>query len=486
MALIAGIDAAARFLRCERDVVGLTPEALAQSASHQVQTLIQTVRAAPINVEDATAAMESINGITDVFTEPQRRAVVTAISDAVRGADIGAGVNAGHQHHFFIYEYVPDKVWSVLLDKDLPWDAKRDELIAFVLGIGVVDPCELSFRVMVATLIVAAGVHFVPQQAFQKLLEFKRSFYLRRKTRGSLRSMDSFPKDVTQFTSVYADRYDPGHPPVKSPINVESVDLWCQKDHVPARKSNASLRSFATSPRTPTEASSPRTPSADNTVIGVLTTLLDRVLPHQQPLSDQQPAATRNRSGSSDFSLRYAPEIPALEDAKPGTQTEVAPAPRSQPQSSIERPSSNAEPSPVESLAAMRAQMAAAFAAKASKGKKGKKGKKGNGNSDASAGRADEIPPTTDERESSAAMKRRPAAADDPAPAAIRRRLSGKQPVDNATWAAVVYRARRITRADKRRGGGRVSRITRAAKRGPDGKGCSKCRYRSHGCARCW
>ena len=484
MALIAGIDAAARFLRCERDVVRLTPEALAQSASHQVQTLIQTVRAAPINVEDATAAMESINGITDVFTEPQRRAVVTAISDAVRGADIGAGVNAGRQHHFFIYEYVPDKVWSVLLDKDLPWDAKRDELIAFVLGIGVVEPCELSFRVMVATLIVAAGVH--PWFLRVKLVEFKRSFYLRRKTRGSLRSMDSFPKDVTQFTSVYADRYDPGHPPVKSPINVDSVDLWCQKDHVPARKSNASLRSFATSPRTPTETSSPRTPSTDNTVIGVLTTLLDRVLPHQQPLSDQQPAATRNRSGSSDFSLRYAPELPALEDAKPGTRTEVAPAPRSQPQSSIERPSSNAEPSPVESLAAMRAQMAAAFAAKAGKGKKGKKGERGSAGRRREGGRADEIPPTTDERESKAAMKRRRAAADDPALAAIRRRLSGKQPVDNATWAAVVHRARRITRADKRRGGGRVSRITRAAKRGPGGKGCSKCRYRSHGCARCW
>ena len=487
MALIAGIDAAARFLRCERDVVRLTPEALAQSASHQVQTLIQTVRAAPINVEDATAAMESINGITDVFTEPQRRAVVTAISDAVRGADIGAGVNAGHQHHFFIYEYVPDKVWSVLLDKDLPWDAKRDELIAFVLGIGVVDPCELSFRVMVATLIVAAGVHLHPKQAFQKLLEFKRSFYLRRKTRGSFRSMDSFPKDVTQFTSVYADRYDPGHPPVKSPINVDSVDLWCQKDHVPARKSNASLRSsiHPKSPRTPTETSSPRTPSTDNTVIGVLTTLLDRVLPHQQPLSDQQPAATRNRSGSSDFSLRYAPELPALEDAKPGTQTEVAPAPRSQPQSSIERPSSNAEPSPVESLAAMRAQMAAAFAAKAGKGKKGKKGERGSAGRQREGGRADEIPPTTDERESKTAMKRRRSAADGPALAAIRRRLSGKQPVDNATWAAVVHRAS----SGRGRGvltGSRRYHITRAAKRGPGGKGCSKCRYRSHGCARCW
>ena len=79
--------------------------------------------------------------------------------------------------------------------------------------------------------------------------------------------------------------------------------------------------------------------------------------------------------------------------------------------------------------------------------------------------------------------------ADDPAPAAIRRRLSGKQPVDNATWAAKrrgCHRVSRITRAAKRLGGGRVSRITRAAKRGPDGKGCSKCRYRSHACARCW
>jgi len=117
----------------------------------------------------------------------------------------------------------------------------------------------------------------------------------------------------------------------------------------------------------------------------------------------------------------------------------------------------------------MRAQMAAAFAAEAGKGKKG------NGNSDANAGRADEIPPTTDERKSSAAMKRRPAAADDPAPAAIRRRLSGKQPVD-----------KRLYRAAKRLDRRRPSRITRAAKRGPDGKGCSKCRYRSHGCARCW
>ena len=35
---------------------------------------------------------------------------------------------------------------------------------------------------------------------------------------------------------------------------------------------------------------------------------------------------------------------------------------------------------------------------------------------------------TIDERESSAAMRRPSAAADDPAPAAIRRRLSGKQP----------------------------------------------------------
>ena len=242
MALVAAIDASARFLRCERGVLGLTPAALAQSASHQVQTLIQTVRATPIDVSDATAAMERINGFTDVFTEPHRRAVLAAISDAVRGSESGAGVNGGRQHNFFIYEYAPDKLWSVLLDKDLPWDPKRDDLIAFVLGIGVVDPCELSFRVMVATLIVAAGVHLHPLQAFQELQEFKRSFYLRRKTRGAVRSMDSFPKDVTQFTSVYADRYDPCHPPVKSPINVESVDLWSQKDHVPARKSNASLR----------------------------------------------------------------------------------------------------------------------------------------------------------------------------------------------------------------------------------------------------
>ena len=61
MALVAAIDASVRFLRCERDVLGLTPEALAQSASHQVQTLIQTVRATPIDVPDATAAMERIS-----------------------------------------------------------------------------------------------------------------------------------------------------------------------------------------------------------------------------------------------------------------------------------------------------------------------------------------------------------------------------------------------------------------------------------------
>ena len=102
MTLVAAIDASARFLRCERDVLGLAPEALAQSASHQVQTLIQTVRATPIDVADATAAMERITGTTDVFTAPHRSAVAAAISDAVRGSDSGAGVNGGRQHHFLL------------------------------------------------------------------------------------------------------------------------------------------------------------------------------------------------------------------------------------------------------------------------------------------------------------------------------------------------------------------------------------------------
>ena len=53
IALVASIGASTRCLRCERDMLGLTPEALAQSASHQVQSLIQTVRATPSDVPDA-------------------------------------------------------------------------------------------------------------------------------------------------------------------------------------------------------------------------------------------------------------------------------------------------------------------------------------------------------------------------------------------------------------------------------------------------
>ena len=41
MALVASIGASTRCLRCARDMLGLTPEALAQSASHHVQSLIQ-------------------------------------------------------------------------------------------------------------------------------------------------------------------------------------------------------------------------------------------------------------------------------------------------------------------------------------------------------------------------------------------------------------------------------------------------------------
>ena len=126
------------FLRCERDALGLAAPALEQSASHQVHTLIQTVQATPLDTADATAAMERLNTVTDVFTEPQRRAVLAAKSHAGRGSRKSA--STPHQQHLCVYEYAPDKLWTVLMDNDLPWDVKRYELIAFVLRIGLVDP----------------------------------------------------------------------------------------------------------------------------------------------------------------------------------------------------------------------------------------------------------------------------------------------------------------------------------------------------------
>lgn len=179
----------------------------------------------------------------------------------------------------------------------MPWDANRDELIAFVLRIGVVEPCDLSLRVMVATLIVAAGVNLHPMQAFQKLPEPKHSFHLRRKSSEAV-SLDSFPNHVTLLTSVYADRYDPRNPPVRSPINVQSIDLWPQRDNAPAIKSNGLLRSDVLSPSASAQASSPRTPPNESSVIGVLTTPLDRATQQQQPPTEQPQQTPRIRSNN--------------------------------------------------------------------------------------------------------------------------------------------------------------------------------------------
>ena len=99
-------------------VHSLTPDVFEAAQAAQSSHLMAILRSSPIDHADASAAMGVLSA-TPLFTDPQKSALmhaITVVMSGVSSATVGGG---GQQRHRALHHYLPESLWAVVLSHSI-------------------------------------------------------------------------------------------------------------------------------------------------------------------------------------------------------------------------------------------------------------------------------------------------------------------------------------------------------------------------------
>ena len=242
--------------------------------------------------DDTRACFSEAQGLELVESASARLSLVTHLEGSLpTGQEQGGGKCQTHLTSFNYYNIGNWEDWA-RYTLDLLW--KFTLMSKIWLGWGFIHPTAPSFRIGLATIIVASGYKATPDEAHQLLADFVDEFRRIRSVAADLTvTCKTFPTNVKTFAMLHGDRL--GGDPVACQVCPQTIKEWALPSRIPIRSSARSIRS-----KTPPEQVVPAKSGGQTEVMTELfRNLIDRKCsPSPSPSPSDQPDGETRRSGS--------------------------------------------------------------------------------------------------------------------------------------------------------------------------------------------
>ena len=240
--MLAKYEALCKFVMMERKMCG---DDVSKGTSHQQHLhMIDCIKKErSLDLPDVNAILERLQDDTPAFSAEQRRAIACAVSTVAKSDSPSTShVNGDlRQTHMYAYNYLPQSVWTTLLDASISFEDKMASMTTFLVSIGCINPSEPTRASLVAIICIASQNKLMPEQQYSRVHEFGEMFATKRGLGGCVQTMKTFPQSVTSFIALHNTLYTPDQPPTASPINITHVrELQAV---IPTRSTNKRLQS---------------------------------------------------------------------------------------------------------------------------------------------------------------------------------------------------------------------------------------------------
>ena len=272
------------FLDRQSAQLGVHHSCVAMSAEKETLHLCTIFRQCVTDREDVNRLLECIHNDKSIaFNKEQKDSLVVAASQCLSSAisthtDGQGGQKLQTNLHSFSY-YTVDQ-WATFTSLD-PMETKFNEMARAWLGWGLVYPSGPTFRVGLATLIVASGTKIGPIKAHQLMGDFKTLFGDIRKRKPGRVTFQIFPPQASAFQSVYPDLLPSC---VDSRVSTNDIEDLATSVHIPINANNQRLV-CKTSPAEVGRA-------ADGQGSSLVQSLVASILEHRSPPPSRSPSSS--------------------------------------------------------------------------------------------------------------------------------------------------------------------------------------------------
>ena len=219
----------AEFLAEQRLALGhASPQVRAAQAS-EVAHLTRLFRSSKTDRHDATELLRAMRSDTSgVFTEEQRLHLSEVASECIATTHLHAVIPEMHgskkeQTHLYSHGYYTEVEWATFCDGSIPMHEKYSTMQKSWLSWGLRFPSGPSYRIGLATLLKASGIHASGHQAHDMLNEFKHGFKTLRGVYGGDATLKIFPARVEDFVLMYPTIWTSPNTPVACRIPVNGI-----------------------------------------------------------------------------------------------------------------------------------------------------------------------------------------------------------------------------------------------------------------------
>ena len=214
-------------------------------SENQKDHLIQTLRGMKENMDDGTELLELLQHDSPPFSADQRHQIAQCVSTIIRESNNNVILKktTKTQQHMYIYNYIPESVWSILLDESKSIEDKMDAIAMFSVSyIGLMFPCPITRALMVATIVTSSRIKLSAEQEYARVKEFKRLFETKRKVSGrATYTCGVYPELPASFIVKHGNTYPPSDPAVE--CRIDSTRIREIAYAAPLRDTNKRLKS---------------------------------------------------------------------------------------------------------------------------------------------------------------------------------------------------------------------------------------------------
>ncbi len=145
---------------------------------------------------------------------------------------------AKEQEHRFLYNYLPEKIWSMLQSQDTI-NNKLRRFAHFLIEVPRCrNPSGPTCRLAVRITHVASNIEKPPEDAYDDVRTFADVCKSKRGSIHGTQTMSKVVKDPKEFMLWYPECYPASDPPIDCPVDVATMLERASKETIPIRHSN--------------------------------------------------------------------------------------------------------------------------------------------------------------------------------------------------------------------------------------------------------
>ena len=205
------------------------PANTAVNAAAQHQRVVDSLLKMTFDQDAATELLDQL-AVDDPdchFSSDQKASIGDVVIAGVGGGAVQAApahraVNK-EQKHEYLFNYIPEILWSVLKSKD-KLKHKFKHLVHFCVETIQLRNADAQTRcLMVAIVHEASGEDKSPDECYQDFVDITEVFQEKRAEIRGEQSLKTFPEDPNQFMHRYPSAYPDDAQPVKCPLQKKDI-----------------------------------------------------------------------------------------------------------------------------------------------------------------------------------------------------------------------------------------------------------------------